>query len=285
MEKIKLIYNRINEFLQLCKENHLDSHSAAAAFFMFVSVIPFFILMLAIIPFTPLTDRNILNMLDFLLPEALDSFANSILMQLTNKSITAVSVSAVIAIWSAARSLLTIKEGLNEVYGIIDKRNFIFSRINAAFYTLILIFSIILLLILNVGMNAIERYFREVIGISILEEYSLLHFLIILRPFITIFIPFVLMMYLYKFLPNVKITFKSQIPGAVIGAIAWYVYSTVFGIYINNYNAYSMYGSLSVIIIVLIWLYACMYIVFLGAQFNYYLSLRRENNKIKSGNF
>lgn len=280
MKKIKIYYNRINNFLQLCKENHLDSHSAAAAFFMFVSVIPFLIMILAIIPYTPLTDKSILSMLDFLLPDTLDSFANSIMNQLTQKSITAVSVSAIVAVWSASRSLYTIRKGLNEIYGIVDNRNFIFARINAAFYTLILVFSVLLILILNVGLNAFERYFRAVIGISISEEYSLVNLIKILRPFITILIPFVLILYLYKFMPNVKVTFKSQVPGAIIASVLWYIYSTGFGIYVNNYNAYSMYGSLSIIIIVLIWLYACMYIVFLGAQFNYYLSLRRENNKI-----
>ena len=56
MKALKNVLNKIQYFSQLCKGNHLDSHSAAAAFFMFVAIIPFVILILAIIPYTPLTD-------------------------------------------------------------------------------------------------------------------------------------------------------------------------------------------------------------------------------------
>lgn len=280
IKKFKELINEINDFSKLCKKNHLDSHSAAAAFFMFVSIVPFIILVLAIIPFTPLTDQGILNMAEAVLPEKLDLYAVDIMNQLTSKSITALSVSAVVAMWSASRSLLTIKQGLNEIRGVTETRNFVLLRINAAFYTIILIASFLLMLILNVVFIGIERYFREVLNISISEEYDLVYLLKILRPIISIAVSFLVSLYFFTFLPNDKVYVKTQIRGALLVALIWYVYSTVFGVYINNFNAYSMYGSLSVVIIVLFWLYACMYILFLGGQFNYYLCLKREKDKI-----
>ena len=280
MEKIKNLINEIYNFGQLCKKNHLDSHSAAAAFFMFVSIIPFIILLLAIIPFTPITDNNILAIAEAVLPERLDAYAVDIMNQLTDQSLTILSVSAIAAMWAASRALLTIKQGLNEIRGVVETRNFLLLRINAAFYTIILIVSFVLMLALNVVFTGIERYFRNVLGISILENYDFVYILMTLRPIITIFITFFMNLYFFTFLPNHKVTAKSQIPGAISVALIWYVFSTFFGLYINYYNAYSMYGSLSVVIIVLFWLYACMYILFLGGQFNYYLSLKRENNTI-----
>ena len=101
-----------------------------------------------------------------------------------------------------------------------------------------------------------------------------------LRPIITFIVAFLVNLYFFTVLPNDKLTIKSQIPGAVLVSIIWYLFSTFFSIYINYFNAYSMYGSLSVVIIILFWLYACMYILFLGGEFNYYLSLKRENDKI-----
>ncbi|MDO4188410.1 MAG: YihY/virulence factor BrkB family protein [Lachnospiraceae bacterium] len=280
MEKIKDLYNEIYGFGQLCKKNHLDSHSAAAAFFMFVSIIPFIILLLAIVPFTPLTDSSILNIAETILPERLDYFAVDIMRQLTDQSIAVLSISALGAMWAASRALLTIKQGLNEIRGVVETRNFILLRINAAFYTIGLIVSFVLMLTLNVVFTAIERYFRDVLGISIFEHYDFAYLVVTLRPIITILITFLINLYFFIFLPNHKVTAKSQIPGAILVALIWYIFTTLFGLYINYYNAYSMYGSLSVVIIILFWLYACMYILFLGGQFNYYLSLMRENNKI-----
>ena len=274
LEKIKALYNQIYEFSQLCKLNHLDSHSAAAAFFLFVSIIPFIILILAIIPFTPITDENILSLVEIIIPKQFDSYAVDIMSQIQNRSVTLLSVSAIAAMWSSSRSLLTIKQGLNEIRGCKETRNFVVLRFNAAFYTIILIMAFVAILILNVVITGIERYFREALGISISEQYDLMYLVITLRPIITLVISFFMTLYFYTFLPNDKIVMKSQIPGAIIVSIVWYICSTLFGIYINYFDAYSMYGSLSVVVIVLFWFYACMYILFLGGQFNYYLSLR-----------
>lgn len=279
MNRIKEFYKEIYEFGQLCKENHLDSHSAAAAFFMFVSIIPFIIVVLCIIPFTPVTGSSILTIAKAVLPERLDSYAVDIVKELSNESITLLSVSAIIAMWSSSRALLTIKQGLNEISGVIETRNFIILRINAVFHTLILIVSILLMLILNVVITGIDRYLRVSLGINIVD-YDFVHLIIMLRPLITLIVGFLANLYFFAALPNHKDSIKSQIPGALLVSIVWYIFSTFFGIYINNYNAYSMYGSLSIVIIVHFWLYACMYILFLGGQFNYYLSLKRQNNKI-----
>lgn len=276
LSNIKDIYNEIYEFGQLCKKNHLDSHSAAAAFFMFVSIIPFIIVILCIIPFTPITDTNILAIAEAVLPEKLDLYAVDIVAELSNESITLLSVSAIVAMWSASRALLTIKQGLNEIRGVVETRNFVVLRVNAAFYTIILIASFLLMLVLNVVITGIERYLRSVLGIDLSADYDVVYLIITLRPIISLVVAFLVNIYFFTALPNDKVTIKTQIPGAALVSLIWYLFSTVFGIYINYYNAYSMYGSLSVVIIVLFWLYACMYILFLGGQFNYYLSLKRE---------
>ena len=276
LSNIKDIYNEIYEFGQLCKKNHLDSHSAAAAFFMFVSIIPFIIVILCIIPFTPITDTNILAIAEAVLPEKLDLYAVDIVAELSNESITLLSVSAIVAMWSASRALLTIKQGLNEIRGVVETRNFVVLRVNAAFYTIILIVSFLLMLVLNVVITGIERYLRAVLGIDLSADYDVVYLIITLRPIISLVVAFLVNIYFFTALPNDKVTIKTQIPGAALVSLIWYLFSTVFGIYINYYNAYSMYGSLSVVIIVLFWLYACMYILFLGGQFNYYLSLKRE---------
>ena len=122
--KIKRYVNEINEFSQLCKENHLDSHSAAAAFFMFVSIIPFFIVFLLIIPFTPVDYDTILNFIKSIFPEMIDYYAEEIVKQLSNQSVSALFVSAIVAMWSSSRALLTIKSGFNEIRGVLEKKNF-----------------------------------------------------------------------------------------------------------------------------------------------------------------
>ena len=75
---------------------------------------------------------------------------------------------------------------------------------------------------------------------------------------------------MYKFLPNRKATLKSQLPGAVISAVAWSVFSLIFSIYLEYFNVSNMYGSLTTLIMIMLWVYFCMFIVLLGAEINAY---------------
>ena len=80
-----------------------------------------------------------------------------------------------------------------------------------------------------------------------------------------------LMLMLYKVLPNRKATFKSQIPGALIIAVAWSIFSYGFSFYFEIFPGFSnMYGNLATIIMVMVWLYICMNLLLYGAEINAY---------------
>ena len=73
---------------------------------------------------------------------------------------------------------------------------------------------------------------------------------------------------IFKMLPNRKASFKSQLPGAVLSAVSWYVFSFALSIYVEYFNGFSTYGSLATIVLVMLWLYFCMYILLLCAETN-----------------
>ena len=57
-----------------------------------------------------------------------------------------------------------------------------------------------------------------------------------------------------------------------MAAVSWITISYVFGIYVDKISDFSyMYGSLAGIVIAMLWLYFCMIMVFVGAEFNYVL--------------
>ena len=54
----------------------------------------------------------------------------------------------------------------------------------------------------------------------------------------------VVFLFLYKFVPNRKATFRSQMPGAVFTAVSWSAFSFGFSLYFDYYEgASNMYGS------------------------------------------
>ena len=74
--------------------------------------------------------------------------------------------------------------------------------------------------------------------------------------------------FIFKMLPNRKATFKSQLPGAVLSAVSWYVFSFALSIYVEYFIGFSTYGRLATIVLVMLWLYFCMYILLLCAEAN-----------------
>lgn len=72
----------------------------------------------------------------------------------------------------------------------------------------------------------------------------------------------------FKTLPNRKLSFQSQIPGAVICGVAWYVFSFGLSIYVDYFNGFSMYGSLTTIALIMLWVYFCIYIMMMSAEVN-----------------
>ena len=70
-------------------------------------------------------------------------------------------------------------------------------------------------------------------------------------------------------LPNRRQRFFHVLPGAAAAAGAWVLFSEGYSFYVNHIaKASALYGSLSVLLLMLLWLYACISILFYGALFN-----------------
>ena len=76
-------------------------------------------------------------------------------------------------------------------------------------------------------------------------------------------------MMIYKFLPNHIVQLKVQLMGAAFSAVGWMIVSWIFSVYLNIFKGFSsMYGSLTTIVLIMLWLYFCMYILLLGGEVN-----------------
>ena len=77
-------------------------------------------------------------------------------------------------------------------------------------------------------------------------------------------------------MPRHKVSFKSQIYGAIFGAIALNVISFVFSKYLYIFKEFSItYGSLTTLMLIMMWTYSCFYTLFLGAEFNKLINSRK----------
>ena len=77
---------------------------------------------------------------------------------------------------------------------------------------------------------------------------------------------------IYRFLPNHKVRLRYQLPGAIFTAFGWALASFIFSIYMDIFRGFSsMYGSLTTIVLIMLWLYFCMYVLLLGGEINLFV--------------
>lgn len=195
----------------------------------------------------------------------------SVVKEVYSKSIGTISLSIIFTMWSAGRALLALTRGLHSVYDINDKKSnsAIYLRLKSIVETIIFIVFIILGLILLVFGDTLISIAQSRLGI--LENVSF--FSGVLAEIGSIFATFVVFLCLYKFLPKHKVSFKSQMPGAIFGALGLNIISFVFSKYLDIFRGFSItYGSLTTLMLVMMWIYSCFYTVFLGAELNVFRS-------------
>lgn len=263
------------QFLLRCKgiydkysKDEMTVYAAQASFFSIIAAFPFMMLLLALVQFIPpITKANLLQLVITIIPNTMQM--NSIIVTViddlyTTTPLAVLSVSAVAAVWSSSRGMLSIERGLNRVYGQRKKRNYLVTRIICAGYTIIFMAICILTLVLLVLGGTIQSLLDR--HLPLLAEIT--QYIITFRTMLFFILTFCFSM-LYTYVPSKKQSFCKQLPGAVFSTLGWMAFSALFSIYFNNFGNYSvMYGSLAAIVLLMLWLYTCICILFFGAEIN-----------------
>ena len=281
MEKIKKNkwYKRIEKLMYNIRVDRIGECSAQCAYYTILSFIPFIILLITLIQYTNISPQTLFEAISKIIPSGMNEFVLSIVQEVYSKSIGTVSVSIIFTIWAAGKGLFALTKGLQVVYKTNGKKqtSYIYLRLNVLLETILFIVLIVCgLTVLVFGetfKNIVQEQFGGVKNFSIFSS--------IFTELLFIFITFLVFLLLYRFMPKHKVTFKSQVLGAIFGAIALNVVSFVFSKYLYIFKGFSWtYGSLTTLMLIMMWTYSCFYTVFLGAEFNKWVAkFKEEINK------
>ncbi len=254
------------DFGKHMSRKNISSFAASTAFFLFLSLIPALMLLCAIIPYTPLTEANLMSAAKQISPDAMNSLLISIIRDVYDKSIGLVSASAIITLWSAGKGVLALMRGLNAINNVEENRSYIVLRMVACLYTVLLLIAVLLSLLIMVFGNSLIKLIEGFIPQTSYLFDLLMHF----RTPLMWAVLTIVIASMYAYVPGTHLGFKMQLPGAVFAAVAWSVMTWVFSIYIDDFNGFNTYGNLTTIIILMLWMYAAMYIILAGAYINRY---------------
>ncbi|MDO5155211.1 MAG: YihY/virulence factor BrkB family protein [Eubacteriales bacterium] len=282
--KFKMLIQYGFKFGGMISDNYTAACAAQAAFFLLLSIVPLVSLILAIATYLPFTQQDVITVLIGVIPDDMMPYIQDIINDLYSRaSKTVISVSIITLIWSASRGIVSLMDGFNSMYHIRGDSNVVKIRLSAIAYTVMFIILFVFMLSFYVG---VSHYYKEYIT-NMFAVKSFGRELLLFSRYLMgwlVFYSFILMMFVI--LPGgfgipmgkeEKINFKervrSQAPGAAFASVAWLIITQGLKLYMRYFSNYSvMYGSLAGIVIAMLWLYFCMYSLFIGAIINYLLS-------------
>ncbi len=268
VEMIKKIWIFYHDFFGDLDRNHLKAYAAEAAFFLVLSLVPTILLLLTLIQFTPVTEENVIVAVEQIFPSDINAFVISIVNEVYNKSTSVIPITAITAMWSASRGVLSMVSGLNWIFSVDNQKNYVYTRVRATIYTLFFVVALVLTLAVLVFGNKISVF----VAMNIPLFQHLIDLIIQIRVLGFLAVLVLIFMVAYRFLPSERSTIKNQFPGALFAAVGWIGCSFAFSVYVDVYNGFAnMYGSLTTIVLIMLWLYFCMYSMLIGARINVYI--------------
>lgn len=263
---LRKTYMFITDFSDKMKKKNIASYASSMAFFFFLSLVPMLIVICTVLPYTPLTEENLVSAVTGVTPDAVDVLVTGLIEEVYQKSSGVLSIALIATIWSAGKGALALMRGLNVINDVEEKRNYMIVRLIASFYTMVMLVVMILFLFVMVFGNQLVNLMLYRVPqlrylVSLYMEFRFIVVWVLLTP---------LFAAMYSYVPDKKLSFRDQVPGACFTAVVWSIFSWGFSLYVNRSGVYSVYGSLSIIVIIMLWMYAGMYIIMIGAYLNRY---------------
>ncbi|MDE6883296.1 MAG: YihY/virulence factor BrkB family protein [Lachnospiraceae bacterium] len=266
MKTVYRLYYIMRDFNWQMTRKNISAFASSTSFFLFLSMIPLLMALCAILPYTRLTEENLLTAITKFTPDAMNGLVVSVVSDVYARSAGTITIFAIVTIWSASKAMLALIRGLNAVNDFEERRNYFVLRFIACIYTVIILAATILALFVMV--------FGNVIVDLLLADIPPLHIVVqLVMRFRFLFswavLTFVFAL-IYAYVPSNKLRFKGQIPGAAFSAVMWGAASYAFSVYVDHFNGFGTYGGLTTVVIMMLWFYLLMYILMIGAHVNRY---------------
>ena len=271
------LYKNVTDLADVVSKKRIDVYAAGAAFYIFMSFIPYLLIVLSTIKYLPFSKQDLLSAINDFLPIEPNKIIVDMIDEMYARGIGILSVSIVAAIWASAKGVLGITKGLNEINESAIPRGFLYMRTRSAICTLLLMLGMILMLVISVFGNTII----DIVGRRVTIPQGIQNILDI-KNIIMFVVLFILFMFFFCVLPTAKISIRSQVIGAAGAALVWILFTKLFSVYLSTFNGYSMYGSFAVLLVIGVWLYVGMYIMFMGALVNEMIASRKGLNHERS---
>jgi membrane protein len=274
----KQLFTGIDSFFKKTADDGVPAYASDTSLFIIVSFFPFLMFLLTLLQFLPFTQKELMDVIRNFVPLQVADMIGVLVEELYSTTSLVLSITVILTLWTASRGILGIYRGLNRIYGIQETRNYFVLRLWVMLYTLVFVAMLFMLLGLYVFGGVIIGWLTKQFPILMMNRYTIL--VVSLRSIIGIVILMIFFLVMYEGIPNRRSRLITELPGAIVASAGWVLFSYFYSFYINNMGSLmTTYGSLTAVVLCMLWLYFCMNIFFLGAELNSWIQQNAKKRK------
>ena len=272
--ELKKYSNKIRFFLEYSNYKEINSKAAEISFYLLLSIFPFLIFTISLVVYAPIIKLSkYILLLKKIIPDSVFNIITSLVSSaIENRSFSFLILSFILAMYTMSRAVQSLIRGMNKSYNIRETRPYfevLFISLVFVVMLIVLIFTSMIFLIFGESLGA---FLFKLIG---LDQYFM-YIWNLWRYIIGIITVIIILMNLYRFTPNKKLTFKQVVPGAIVSTLCWLLATFFYSYYANNFAKYDIiYGSLGGIIVLMTWVYISSWTILIGCEINARLYKRK----------
>ena len=262
------VWGFLKKLYKRWSDNAITDRAAQLAYYFVFALFPFLSFLVTLTAYLPL--QGAVHELLARASEVMPDEAMAIVQDQLNKLVTVqrprlLTVSLLLAVWSASRGVDAIRTALNLAYDVKESRPFWKTQGLAIAITVLgAVLMLVSITLIALGGKAGE-WLAAQLGIQ--QVYAMVW--AFLRWPITMFLIMFVSASLYYFLPDVEQEWRFITPGSVMGTVLWLLTTWGFTQYVEHFGKYDvMYGSIGGMIVLLTWLYLTGLIFVLGGEIN-----------------
>ena len=259
----------LKAFLHYYQASDSELTSVAVAYYWLISIFPLLMIVVNILPYFQIPISNFLLTIKEFLPDTIYEVVAKIVREvLTQPSTGLLSFAILSALWTFSKSMDFLQKAFNKAYGVAKNRGIISHQLMSLLvsFGLQILFALALFLSMfgHMLLDLLKNYWKsESTLFSYLQDFT--------GPLIYALL-FAILIMLYYFLPNVKVTrIRYILPGSTFVVLTIISLLNIFSAYFNNYVNYLVdvrFFSSIIVVVMMFWFILIAKILIIGAVIN-----------------
>lgn len=274
--KLRTWWDLAKRVVSLSRQHDIFGRAAQLGYFFLLALFPALLGLTGVVgmlPIQPILPR-LMKYFHKVLPQESLFLVEDYLRHITQETGSGIfSLSLLGALVAASWGMMAIMETLNTVYNVKESRSLWKAAVTAVLLTIGAAAFVIGSMTLILLGESLSLWIAETVGLSWLFTF----WWTILQWPITFFFMLIATSLIYYWAPNIHYKWQWIAPGSFLAVFLWIVVSLAFKFYVEKFMNYDVvYGSITGVIVLMIWLYLSGLALLIGGELNAVLESQKS---------